>query len=163
MQATVLSQVGARHLRCRANLDPRLGGPHHLPFSAQGTCHQGRLPAPPVARNSQPSVLRAGTRWEARQKELARGPPAHPSLLPTALPQILGKIRRAPWLSAPVPHPHPTPKNSPPTSAHSALPTHFSCPLLTWSRVGAYLQRSVPPSSSCPKTPPMPPWLCPAC
>ena len=57
MQARVLSQLRAGQVRCRADLDSRLGGPHHLPFSAQGTCHQGCLPAPPVVRNSQPSVL----------------------------------------------------------------------------------------------------------
>lgn len=57
MQARVLSQLGAGKVRCRADLDSRLGGPHHLPFSAQGTCHQGCLPASSVTRNSQPSVL----------------------------------------------------------------------------------------------------------
>ncbi|KAI2515741.1 zinc finger protein 683, partial [Homo sapiens] len=80
----------------------------------QSTSHQGCRPAPPMTRNSQSSTHRTRTSWENSQKELARGPPAQPSPLITALPHHRCRTERAPapWLSAPVPLSTPSPRSS---------------------------------------------------
>lgn len=165
LQARVLSQPWAGQGRWGAELYPMLGGTDRLPFPAQSTSHQGHMLTLPMTRNSQLSTLRAETRWEADQKEMAKGPPAHPSLFTTALPQLPGRMEGAPapWLSAPAACLLPAPKNSHSISTLSILHTHFSCLHLTCSPMGPYLLSHFLPSSCCPKTPPIPPWLCPAC